>query len=251
MSFFADADAYDRFMGRYARSLAPQLADLAGVRAGQRVVDVGCGTGVLTAELVVRLGADSVAAVDPSEPFASAVRERYPGVEVAVAGAESLPFADDAFDAALAQLVVSFMADPVAGLSEMRRVTRPEGVVAACAWDHGQSRTPLSAFWDAAHELDPDAPDEAGQPGAREGHLVELFDAAGLTDVAGAELHVTREHPTFDDWWEPFTLGVGPTGRYVRGLDAAAVSELRERCRERLGNAPSIRATAWAASGRA
>ena len=135
---------------------SPQLADLAGVAAGQRVLDVGCGPGALTAELVARLGAASVAAVDPSEPFVAAARERHPGVDVRQASAEQLPFPDDAFDAALAQLVVHFMSDPVAGLGEMARVTRPDGVVAACVWDHAGGKGPLSAFWDAARELDPD-----------------------------------------------------------------------------------------------
>src|SRR4051794_15737642 len=116
MSFDVAADAYDRFMGRYSQPLAPQLADLAEVGAGQRALDVGCGPGALVSELVARLGADAVAAVDPSEPFVQAARRRHEGVEVAVAGAEDLPFDDDAFDVALAQLVVSFMSDPVAGL---------------------------------------------------------------------------------------------------------------------------------------
>src|SRR5688500_12580682 len=119
-------------MGRYSVPLAPQLADLAKVSAGQRVLDVGCGPGALTAELVTRLGPDAVSAVDPSEPFVAAARERHPGVNVQRAAVEELPFEDRAFDAALAQLVVHFMANPVAGLREMARVTRPDGVVAAC-----------------------------------------------------------------------------------------------------------------------
>ena len=252
MSFFADADAYDRFMGRYSGPLAPQLAEFACVRAGQRAVDVGCGPGALTSELVARLGAQAVAAADPSEPFAEAVRRRHPGVDVAVSGAESLPFGDGAFDAALAQLVVSFMTDPVAGLTEMRRVTRSGGVVAACVWDHVGGQTPLSVFWRAVHEVHPDAPDETEQPGAREGHLAELFAAAGLTRVEGTALGVRLVHATFDDWWQPFTLGVGPTGRYLAGLETGAAAELRERCRRVLGEAPfTVRARAWAARGRA
>src|SRR5215212_8556596 len=135
-SFDVAAESYDRFMGRYSIQLSAQLADYAGVAAGQRVLDVGSGPGALTAELVQRLGARNVAAVDPSEPFVAAARARHPGVDVRLATAESLPHRDAVFDAALAQLVVHFMADPVAGLHEMRRVTRSPGTVAACVWDY-------------------------------------------------------------------------------------------------------------------
>jgi SAM-dependent methyltransferase len=251
VSFDVEADAYDRFMGRYSRALAPQLADLASVRAGQRALDVGCGPGALTAELVGRLGADAVAAVDPSEPFVQAARRRHDGVDVAVAVAEELPFGDGAFDVALAQLVVPFMSEPLAGLAEMRRVTRRGGVVAACVWDHA-GQGPLSAFWRAVRELDPGARDESGQPGAREGQLRALFDAAGLHDVEHAALSVGLQHASFDAWWQPFTLGVGPAGTYVAGLDAVAAAELRERCRLLLPDAPfTITSRAWAARGRA
>ena len=155
MAFDVAADAYDRFMGRYSVLLSPQLADLAGVAAGQRVIDVGCGPGALTAELVARVGADSVAAIDPSEPFVEAARARNPGADVRLGSAEQLPFPDDTFAAALAQLVVQFMSDPAAGVGEMARVTRPGGAVVACVWDHGGGQGPLSPLWDAARVLEP------------------------------------------------------------------------------------------------
>ena len=125
MSFNVSADAYLRFMGRYSEPLSAQFADLAGVRGGQRVLDVGCGPGALTAELVSRADAGAVSAVEPSASFAAAARDRLPGVDIRQSSAEQLPFPDAGFDAALAQLVVHFMADPVTGLREMGRVTRP------------------------------------------------------------------------------------------------------------------------------
>jgi SAM-dependent methyltransferase len=250
VSFTVGADAYDRFMGRYSVPLAPQLADFAAVVAGQRVLDVGCGPGALTAELVRRLGPADVAAVDPSESFVAAAQERHPGVSVQRGAAEQLPFGDQAFDAALAQLVVHFMAQPVVGLGEMARVTRKHGVVAACVWDHAGGRGPLSLFWEAARELDPRVQDESQLAGAREGHLAQLFRAAGLHQTQESALSVSVEHPSFDDWWEPFTLGVGPAGSHAAGLDATRQARLRELCREMLPAAPfAVTALAWAARG--
>ena len=222
MSFEVAAEAYDAFMGRYSRLLSNQLADLASVQAGQRVLDVGCGTGALTAVLVGRLGATAVAAVDPSESFVAAMQARYPGIDVRRAPAEQLPHPDAAFDATLAQLVVHFMSDPVAGLTEMRRVTRGDGVVAACVWDHGGGQGPLRFYWDAARALDPGVDDESSLPGTREGHLAELFEDAGLREIEATALSVSLEHPTFDTWWEPFTHGVGPAGAHLASLDAGA-----------------------------
>jgi SAM-dependent methyltransferase len=250
VSFAVDADAYDRFMGRYSVLLAPRFADFAAVGAGVRAIDVGCGPGALTTELVARLGADAVAAVDPSESFVAAAKRRHPGVDVRRAPAEAIPFADGEFDTALAQLVVHFMSDPVAGLREMARVTRRDGVVAACVWDHAGGRGPLSPFWTAARRLDPTAPDESRLAGARAGHLGELFEAAGLRAVTDGELTVRLRHESFDEWWEPYTLGVGPAGSYAAGLEPGRREELRERCRALLPEAPfTLEATAWAARG--
>lgn len=252
MSFDVAADAYDRFMGRYSVLLTAQMATLADVRPGQRVIDVGCGTGALVRELVERVGAGSVAAVDPSESFVAATTSRYPGVDVRHASAESLPFDDATFDAALAQLVVHFMADPAAGLREMRRVTRTGGSVVACVWDHAGGQGPLGLFWWAAQELDPGVHDESGLAGARAGHLGELFAAAGLRDIEQRTLDADLEHRSFDAWWEPFAKGVGPAGAYVATLPADRQLALRERCRDELGSGPFIiPARAWAARGSA
>ena len=250
MSFAVPAEAYDRFMGRYSSRLAPGFARFAGVDAGQRVLDVGCGPGALTTELVRLLGPAAVSAVDPSEPFVEAARERNPEVHVERASAERLPFGDGDFDAALAQLVVHFMSDPVGGISEMARVTRANGFVAACVWDHAGGRGPLGAFWDAVHELDPDAPDESELPGAREGHLTTIFTNAGLRDVEETLLSVAVEHPTFEEWWEPFTLGAGPAGRFVASLEPTSRARLREQCRKMVSEFPfTVRGKAWAARG--
>jgi len=251
MSFDVSAGAYLRFMGRYSEPLAAQFADLAGVHPGQRLLDVGCGPGALTAELVGRAGADAVSAVEPSASFAAAARERLPGADIRQAAAEQLPFSDDTFDAALAQLVVHFMADPVTGLREMGRVTRPGGVVSACVWDHAGDRGPLTPFWRAVREVDPAADDESGRAGAREGHLAELFARAGLDQAEVTTLTVRVRQDGFEAWWEPFTFGVGPAGKYLASLPADRREALRELCRRQLPAGPfEISATAWAVTGR-
>jgi SAM-dependent methyltransferase len=245
--FFASASAYDRFMGRFAAQLGPPFADFAGVEDRGRALDVGCGPGALTAELAVRLGAENVSAIDPSSAFVEAARERNPGVDVRHAPAEEIPFADETFDFALAQLVVHFMTDAVAGLREMARVTRPAGAIAACVWDYYGGTAPLSPFWSALEEFDPGAENESHLAGAREGQLADLFREAGLADVQQSSLSVEVEFASFEEWWAPYELGVGPAGAYVAKLDPAARAELRRLCRGRMPQAPfSIRGKAWA-----
>lgn len=244
--FDVAAENYGRFMGRFSEPLAAVFADEVDLRQGQRVLDVGCGPGALIQQLANRVGAATVSAVDPSAPFVDAAKQRFPDVDIQRASAEELPFADDTFDASLAALVVHFMSDPVAGLREMGRVARPGGTVAACVWDYAGGGSPLATFWQAVTDLDPDAKTESRLAGAREGHLVELCQAAGLRDVVQGYLTVEVPVASFDEWWDPFTLGVGPAGVHVRDLDDAGRERLRERCQELLPPAPfEVPASAW------
>jgi SAM-dependent methyltransferase len=244
--FEVSADAYASFMGRYSSPLARAFVDIVGVGAGQRALDVGCGTGALTEVLVRTLGAEQVCAVDPSRAFVAAVGALLPGVDVREAPAEELPWPDAGFDRTLAQLVVHFMRDPVRGLAEMARVTRPGGVVAASVWDHAGGGSPLSTFWRAARELDPGSTDESRLAGAAQGQLAELFSAARMPGAASTLLTVRVEHPSFEQWWEPFTFGVGPAGDHVARLSAQGVEDLRERCRALLPSGSfTVAASAW------
>ena len=188
-TFHKPAEAYDRLVGRYSHELARAVIDAAGVRPGARALDVGCGPGALTSELAAVLGADRVAAVDPSPPFVEACRQRVPGVEVEAASAEALPFDDAAFDHALCQLVVNFMTDAPAGVREMQRVTRPGGTVSAAVWDYAGEMTLLRRFWDAVVALDPAA--EERDEGRRMAfcsaeELGDLWSTVGLAEVAVA-----------------------------------------------------------------
>ena len=251
MSFDVPAQAYGRFMGRFSEPLAPRFADFADLDAGQTALDVGCGPGALTSVLVERLGAGAVTGIDPSAPFVAAARDRFPSTTVEQGSAEALPFASGTFDRTLAQLVVHFMADPVAGLREMARVTRPGGAVVASVWDHAGEAGPLSTYWRAVRELDPAARDESGLAGTGEGQLAALAQSAGLADVEPSSLTVRVRFATFGDWWEPYTLGVGPAGGYVAGLDDDGRAALRERCAELLPPAPFEQAaSAWCVVGR-
>lgn len=239
-------------MGRYSEPLAAQFVEWLSPPATSTALDVGCGPGALTAVLADRYGAARVHAADPSPRFRAAVSERLPGVDVREASAADLPWEEEEFDLTVASLVVHFMPDPVAGLTEMRRVTKAGGLVAATVWDLAGQRAPVSLLRLAALDLDPEAPGEEGLPGARRGQLADYFSRAGLKEIKETELEVCVTYGSFDEWWEPNTLGVGPAGDFVRSLAPDRRERLRERCRERTGAAPfEISGTAWAVSGRA
>jgi SAM-dependent methyltransferase len=250
MTFDVSGDAYDNFMGRYARELAPVFADFAGVHSGT-AVDVGCGSGILSEELASRLGPENVAAVDPS-PLVEACAARVPGADVRRGAAEALPWPDASFDAALAQLVLHFLDDPVAGLVEMSRVTRPGGVVVACTWNFDEMLL-LRTFWQSARAIVPSAPAETLEVQSLE-EFAELGGQAGLDGVDGAALDVAARYESFDELWGSYQRGVGPAGDFCASLDAETREAVRDEYRRRLGEPEgsfTLSAQAWALRGRA
>jgi|SRR5579862_3447281 SAM-dependent methyltransferase len=205
---FVSDSAYDRFMGRFSARLAPLFADFAGIGEGMRALDVGAGTGALTAELVRRSA--ETAAAEPSPHFVDSIGARLPGVDARVAGAEELPWPDESFDVALAQLVITFMRDAPAGLREMRRVVRSGGTVAVCMWDREQMDL-LAAIHNTRVVLG-----DAGEPGAYRTHE----EIAGLVGD-GAELElleVDADYADFADFWSALLGGAGPAGVWASSL---------------------------------
>jgi ubiquinone/menaquinone biosynthesis C-methylase UbiE len=248
------SDSYDRFIGRYSGPLAVALADAAGIEPEMRVLDVGCGPGALTVELVRRLGPGNVSAVDPSDAFVAACARRNPGVDVRVGPAEALPFSPGSFDAALMQLVLNFVDDPDASVAEARRVARRGGTVAACVWDDDGGVRMLRLFWEAVAAVDPSAAGENKvMRFGHDGEIGDLFREAGLAQVATGSLEVRAAYADFDDLWDPFVHWPGPVGQFCRSLDADRQVAIREQLRMRVG-APAgsftLPARAWYATGR-
>ncbi len=235
-----DSDAaYDSFMGRFSRRLAPVFADFAGVGAGERVLDVGAGTGALTEELV-RRGAQAAAA-EPAPAFAESLRRRFPDLDVRETGAEELPWPGDSFDVALAQLVVSFMNDAEAGVREMARVAG--GRVAVCMWDMEEQQ--LLASVNHVRERMGDA----GPEPRRYRTAAELQELLG-PDAEVAALDVVADYEGFEDYWASVLGGAGPLGEWVASLDDARRETARTELIRELGD-PSgpftLSGRAWAA----
>jgi SAM-dependent methyltransferase len=236
-SFLTSGSAYDSFMGRYSQPLARLFADELGVKVGQRVLDVGCGPGALTTELVSRLGAESVFACDPSQPFVIDCQARNPGVDVRLGRAEAIPFDDASVDVVMAQLVLHFVTDPLAAAAEMRRVVRPGGIVGACVWDFERGMEMLRHFWDAALLVDPSAPDEARHlKFGRKGEISELLNTAGCEGVVETALAVSTTYVDFAEMWKGFLAGIGPAGSYLLTLPEARRNAVRVDLMKRVGS---------------
>lgn len=255
---FSAGDAYERFMGRWSRTLAPLLVEFAGVDDGDGVLEVGSGTGALTAVIAAVAPSSRIIGIDPVAPYVAFARARHPldRVRFEVGDAERLRFLDGSFDRTLSLLVLNFIPDPAKALDEMIRVTRPGNTVAAAVWDYGQGMEMLRAFWDEAIALRPamDARDERHMPLSRKGELAVLWREHGLQDVLEETLTIQTRFVSFDDYWSPFLEKQGPAGEYVASLSAYERDQLRLRLRKRLlGDGPDrpivLAARAWGVRG--
>jgi len=256
---FADAEAYERFMGRWSSILAPLLVDFADVHDTGRVLDVGSGTGALAFSVAKLRSHCQVLGIDPSQEYIGYADARNPFPDRArfeVGDAQQLRFADVTFENSLSLLVFNFIPDAKKALREVSRVTRLGGCVSAAVWDYSAGMRMLRIFWDAAATVDPSAEkiDESHMPLCRAGELGEFWKQGGLEHVAEHPLDITMRFESFADYWDPFLLGQGPAGAYLRSIDDARREALRSEVKRRLAlrseGAPfSLSARAWAVRG--
>ncbi len=252
------SEGYEGRIGRYGAQLAQALIPVSLITAGQRVLEVGCGSGALTARLTEVTGPENLVGLDPDPDALAACAARAPGVELVQGWAEELPFDENSFDAVVSQLVVGLMSDPPAGVTEMRRVARPSAPVTSCVWDFAEGMTVLRRFWDAGCAVDPDAGAKFDQAATHAYSTPEglrgLWDAAGFSEVDVGALTATAHYLDFDDLWQPMTVPDGAPGRFFETLSAERRGLLREEFRRRL-DAPEgsfdLEARAWYVTGRA
>ena len=259
VDLFSAAAAYERFMGRWSRALAPQLVEFAGARDGEQILDVGSGTGALSNAILMALPSARVVGIDPAAAYVSYAQEHQADrrARFEVGDAQRLRLADGSFDRTLSLLVVNFIPDRAAALREMIRVTRPGGTVSAAVWDYGEGMEMLRVFWDEAAAVTSAAAaaDESRMPLCRRGELDAFWRQRGLVDVSERQLVIPTRFASFEDYWVPFLLRQGPAGAFVAALDEPNRERLRLRLRRRLiGDGPdrpiTLSARAWAVRGR-
>jgi SAM-dependent methyltransferase len=250
---FSKGQDYERFMGRWSRLLARRFADFAGLASVKRVIDVGCGTGALSAAIAEVAPTAEIVGVDPSPGYVELARSQTRG-QFQVGDAQALPFGDGSFDAACACLVLNFIPDQRSALAEMRRVVRPGGTVAAAVWDHAEGMTMLKTFWDVVDSIDPGPKAVEPSPLLGPKGLQKLWRETNLTGVECTPLVIDLPFASFDDYWEPFSRGQGPAGAYVAQAPQALLAQIESELRDRFSitdpNKPfSLTARAWAIRG--
>lgn len=255
---FAASAGYERFMGRWSRRLAPQYIAFAGIKDGDRVLDVGTGTGALASAIESAMPSSELVGIDPSAGFIASANNNAKSkrARFEVGDAQALRFAAAAFDQTMALLVMNFIPDHHKAIGEMRRVTRPGGIVSACVWDYDAGMQMLRFFWDEVVALDPAMmpKDERNMKLSREGQLGELWHQAGLINVREKALTIEQAYASFDDYWDPFLKGAGPGGAYVASLADDRRRQLEARMRTRLlgdrdDGAFALQARAWCVRG--
>lgn len=251
---FTGPQAYERFMGRWSRILAAQFVDFVGIHSAEQVLDVGCGTGALSAAILALYPDAVVTGIDPSAAFVEYARVSLPSATVSVGSATKLSFPAHSFDRSLACLVLNFVENPAQALDQMYRVTKPGGRVAAAVWDHAGGMMMLRVFWEVADAVDPSEKTHEPQALLDRDALIKLWTKAGLQKIETATLRMRLPFESFDDYWQPFLLGQGPAGSYVRTLSPVMREEIANHLRRKLlgeqRDGPfTLEARAWAVRG--
>ncbi|MEQ1882962.1 MAG: methyltransferase domain-containing protein [Burkholderiales bacterium] len=255
---FSRAAGYERYMGRWSRLLVPGYLDFAGVRDGQRILDVGTGTGAVALTIEARTGSAEIVGIDPSEAFLAAGKKQATSgrIRFEVGDAQALGLPDASFDQTLSLLVLNFVNNPEKAITEMRRVTRPGGTVSSCVWDYNEGMQMARFFWDEAVALDPSmAPkDQRNMKFARQGELGDAWRKAGLAGVREHALVIDQRYSNFDDYWLPFLEGAGAAGAFVAALSPERRNQIESRLRKRmLGDRPdgpfTLKGRAWCVRG--
>lgn len=259
VKMFTTSEGYERFMGRWSRLLAPAYISFAGIRDGERILDVGTGTGSVASALAAAIPSSEIVGIDPSEAFIAYARTRSKSdrVRFEVGDAQALQHKDASFDQTMSLLVMNFVPDHQKAIGEMRRVTRPGGAVSACVWDYNAGMEMLRFFWDEVVALDPamEPKDERHMKLSREGQLGALWRKAGLTEVQEHGLTIEQTYASFADYWTPFLKGAGPGGAYVASITDERRRQLEARLQKRLlGDRPdrafTLKARAWCVRGK-
>lgn len=256
---WGSGDAYEKYMGRWSRRIAPHFLDWLSVPAQANWIDIGCGTGVLSSTILAKCKPGSVVGIDPSAAFVETAQMEVSDLHFHCqqGNGEALPFPDGEFSVAVSALVLNFVKDKIKAVTEMKRVVRPDGVVALYVWDYAGHMQIMRYFFDTATELDVGArefDDGVQAPICRPGPLSSLFNEVGLADIEVRYFDIPAAFDNFDDYWMPFLGGTGSAPKYCTSLAPDAQARLREKLRSRLPTGPDgeilLAVRAWAIKGR-
>ncbi|GAA4171888.1 class I SAM-dependent methyltransferase [Phytohabitans flavus] len=255
---WARGDAYEAYVGRWSRRVAAQFVRWLDVPAGRRWLDVGCGTGALSATVLTLTDPAEVTGVDPSDGFLATAHAQVadPRVSLMAGDARALPLPPARFDAVVSGLALNFVPEPAQAAAECARVAAPGAVVAAYVWDYAEGMELMRQFWDAAAALDAASVelDEGRRfPICRPGPLRALWTDAGLADVSVEAIDIPTVFISFEDYWEPFLGGQGAAPAYAVSLGEERRAAVRDLLRDRLPSNPDgaivLSARAWAVRG--
>jgi trans-aconitate methyltransferase len=250
------SDAYEQYMGRWSRKIAPLFVDWLAAPQGKTWIDIGCGTGQLSRQIAYKCNPSHHIGIDTADGFLTQAKKHVPSAEFRVSDAQNVDLPDGSADYAVSGLVLNFIPDKAKALSEMARIVRPEGTVALYVWDYAGQMQIMRYFFDTARVIDPKSSaydDGINAPICRPKALSDAFVAAGLFDVETIAIDIPAAFVDFQDYWTPFLGGTGSAPKYCMSLDEDSRSKIRDAVRAKLPTGPSgeilLALRAWAVKG--